>query len=82
MTHIGASPEVLKHHGEAHARSCPDSTPVEMACSHRTTIIIACSDCRQAVYLVTWPHATECHHAAEIREGHVPSGIWTEVVAA
>lgn len=81
MSRIGASPEVIRHHGELHGRLCPDSRPVEMVCTHQTTIIIACDHCQQMVYLVTWPHTPECHHADEVRSGLLPSGLWTEVAA-
>lgn len=75
---IGASEEVLRHHAVEHGRRCPSSRPVEMRCEHGSTILIACSRCREQVYLVVAPD-TCCSHAAEVRQGQRPSGLWTEV---
>jgi hypothetical protein len=78
---IPASPEVIRHHGEEHGRRCPFGQVLAMTCEHDCTRVLACSQCRKPVYLLTRP-GTNCHHAAEIRQGLTPSGLWTEVAAA
>ncbi len=75
---VGASPEVLEHHDALHRARCPGDGALVKSCSHGTTVLIACSSCREAVFVALQP-GTECHHAAEVRSGQRPCGSWTEV---
>jgi hypothetical protein len=78
MTAIGASREVIEHHARLHDRTCPNGDAVVLMCEHRRTVVFVCTECLQTVFGVFAP-GDPCHHAAEVRDGRAPSGVWTEV---
>ena len=78
---VPASREVLRHHGELHAAGCPTGGPVETMCDHGTTVLIGCTACGEAVYVV-YAAGARCFHFREVENGLAPSGLWTEVGSA
>jgi hypothetical protein len=76
---VAASPEVLQHHCEMHGIRCPEGEPVEVVCDDGQASILACSACGEAVVVLIAPGA-ECQHAVEVRQGLLPSGVWSAVL--